>query len=138
MVAAATVNRSSGGIACEPLGKGCRLDLLVQLERGIERTFGGAIRHQLDRPEQAASADVADMTVIAETFGKPLLELPAALLDPIEQIVVADDVLHLERGGAGQRMAKIGMAVLERAGATADSLDDLTARQHGADRLGTA
>ena len=57
------------------------------------------------------------MAVIAEALGQPLLELLAALLDLLEQVVLADHVLHFERGRAGDGMRQIGMAVLERAGA---------------------
>ncbi len=76
-----------------------------------------------------------DMAMIAEALDQPLLELVPARLHLVEQVVVADDPLHLERGGAGERMREIGVPVLERSGAGADGLDDLAAREHGADRL---
>ena len=55
------------------------------------------------------------MPVIAETLGQPSLEVRAQFLDPVEQFLLADHPLHLERRRAGERMGEIGMAVLERA-----------------------
>ena len=38
-----------------------RLDARVQLARRIERRLAGAILDQLDRPEESAASDVADV-----------------------------------------------------------------------------
>src|SRR4051812_19482053 len=75
------------------------------------------------------------MAVIAKTFGQPSLELIAALLHPVEQVLVGNDPLYLERRRAGERVREIGVAVLERARAVADGVDDGGTRQHRADRL---
>ncbi len=53
----------------------------------------------------------------------------------VQQVVVADDALHLQRGGAGDGMRLVGVAVHEAAGAGVDRIDDLAADQHAADRL---
>ena len=45
-----------------------------------------------------------------------------------QQVVLADHLLHRERGGAGDRMRLIGVAVHEAAGAGAERLDDASAR----------
>jgi len=74
-----------------------------------------AIGHQLDRPEQAAAPDIADVAVVAEALGQAMLEVAAKLLDAVEQLFLGDDPLHLERGGAGEGMGEIGVSVLERA-----------------------
>src|SRR5450756_1185200 len=116
MIAAAAVDRSARRVAGQSVFERRGLDPLVQLERGIERRARGTVGDQLDGPEQAAPADVADMPVIAEALGQPPLEMIAEVLDPVEQLLFADDLLHLECGGAGQRMRKVGMAVLESTG----------------------
>ena len=75
MVAAAAIHGAAGRIAGKPAFERGGLDLLVELEGGIERLAGCAIRHQLDGLEQAAPADIADMAVIAEALGQPPLEM---------------------------------------------------------------
>src|ERR1700730_5498460 len=115
MVAAAAVRRAAGRIAAEAAFERGGLDSLVELEAGVERRAAGAIGHQFDRPEQAAASDVADVTVIAKPLGQAALELSSAGLHLVEQMLVVDDPLHLERGGAGQGMGEIGVSVLERA-----------------------
>ena len=46
------------------------------------------------------------MPVIAETLGQAPFEVRAQFLDPVEQLLVVDHPLHLERRGAGQRMGR--------------------------------
>src|SRR5262245_13885537 len=114
MVADAAVHRAAHRIAAEPELERPRLDPRIELLRGIERRARRAVGDELDCPEQAAAPDVADVTVIAETFGEPALEPSAAFLHPVQQLLLVDDLLHFQRGGAGHRMAQIRMAVLER------------------------
>src|SRR5882757_2455004 len=135
MIPAAAIHASASGIAAEAAFERDRLDALVQLQRGIERRAGGAIGDEFDGLEQAAAPDVADMAVIAETLGQSPFELSAESPDPVEQLLVVDHPLHLERRGAGQWMRQIGVAMLERARTVADGIDDAPARKHGADRL---
>src|SRR5205809_7393498 len=135
MITAATVHAAARGLAAEDSLERERLDPLVQSRRRIERGTGGAIHDEFDGLEQAATPDVADMPVITKTLGQPPLELSAKTLDPVEQLLVIDHPLYLERRGAGQRMGQIGMAVLERARTVTDDIDDARARKHGADRL---
>ena len=75
MIAAAAVHASARGIAAEAAFERDRLDALVQFQRRIERRAGGAIGDEFDGLEQAATPDVADMPVIAETLGQPPFEL---------------------------------------------------------------
>ncbi len=135
MIALAAVHGSAHRVATKPTFEGCGLDPLIELERRIERRARGAVGDQFDRLEQAAPSDVADMPVIAEALGEPPFELRAKLLHLVEQMLLADDLLYLQRRGAGHRMRQIGMAVLERARALPDGVDDLAACEHGADRL---
>jgi hypothetical protein len=69
MVTAFPVHGAAGRITGKPAFKSGGLDALVELEIGVERFSRGAVRDQLYGLEQSASADVADMTVIAEAFG---------------------------------------------------------------------
>src|SRR6266481_9500373 len=113
MVAAAAIHRPAGRITGETTFERGGLDPLVEFEVGIERRAAAAIGDQFDGLEQATPADIADMPVIAEALGQPMLELAAENPDPIEQFVFIDDPLHLERRGAGEGMREIGMPVLE-------------------------
>src|SRR5215469_8295494 len=133
MIAMLAVSGAAGRIAAEPAFECRRLDLLVQLEAWIERLLAGAILDQLDRLEQAAASDIADMAVIAEAFGQPLLEMLTQLLDVVEHLLLSDHPLHFECRCAGHRVRQVSMAVLECAGAPPDRIDDATRRQHRAD-----
>src|SRR6266545_5751211 len=99
MIAAAAIRAAARGIAAKAAFERDRLDPLVQFQRRIERGAGGAIGDEFDGLEPAATPDVADMPVIAEAFGQPPLELTAEGLGPVEQLLVIDHPLHLERRG---------------------------------------
>src|SRR5262249_19709227 len=105
----------AGGIAGKPALERGGLDLLMQFLRGTERLAAGAVGDELDRLKQPAAPDVADMTMIAKTLRQPPLEMSSQLFHAVEQVLIADHPLHFERCGAGERMAEIGVAVLERA-----------------------
>src|SRR4051794_2103280 len=107
MVAAPAVHRAAARITGETVFKRRRLDALVQLETGLERRAAGAVGDQLDRLKQPAPADIADVPMIAETLGQPLLQVSAQGTDPIEQLLLIDDPLHLKRGCAGERVRQI-------------------------------
>ena len=84
----------------------------MELQRRIERRALAAIGDQLDRPEQAAPADITDMPVIAEALGQATLELTAASFTLSSRSLVAH---HVAAPPAPRRMpsdAQIGMAVL--------------------------
>ena len=57
------------------------------------------------------------MAVVAETLGQRGFQPRAHGADVVEQVVVANDALHLQRGGTGDRMRLVGVAVHEAAGA---------------------
>ena len=116
VVALLAVDRAAHRIAGQAARDGLRLDALVQLQRRIEDRLGGAVGDELQRPEQAAAANVADMAVVAEAFLQGGLQRCAHRADVVQQVVLADDSLHLQRGGAGDRMRLIGLAVQEAAG----------------------
>src|SRR5262245_20946444 len=100
MVAAAAVRASARGVTAKAAVEGGCLDALVEFERRIERGAGCAIGDELDGLEQAAAPDIADMPVIAEAVGEPPLELSTEILDAIEQLLVIDHPLDLERSRA--------------------------------------
>src|SRR4029079_14612465 len=81
-----------------------------------------------------AAAYIPDEGMIAEALVEAAREPSALLADIHEQIVAADDALRGERGGAGERMARISVAVLERAGAIGERLEHLVLQQECADR----
>src|SRR6476620_7802506 len=135
VIATAAVDRAARRITGKAALEPRRLDLAVALESGIERLSLGAIGHELDRPEQAAPADVADMPVIAKTVGQPPLEMTAKFLHPVEQPFFSDHPLHFKRRRTGERVREIGVPVLESARSLPDRTDDAPAREHCADRL---
>src|SRR5260221_8964320 len=135
MIPLAAVHSSAHRVATEPAFEGCGFNPQIELERRIERRARGAVGDQFDRLKQAAAADIADMAMIAEALGQPPFELRATRLHFVEQSLLADDLLYLQRRGAGHRMRQIGVAVLECARTLPEGVDDLAAREHGADRL---
>ena len=135
MVARFSVDGAAHRVANQAAGHRLRLDPRVELELGIEGRLGGAVGDQLDGPQQAPAADVADMAVVGEAIDERALQRFAHLAHPGQQAVLADRALDGQRGGAGNRMAHIGMAVLEETAALADGAVDLAADQQRADRL---
>ena len=92
--------------------------------------------HQLDAPEQAAAADVADVRMIAERVAQQAARSRAPLSRTRgQQSVALDHLLHGERRGASHRVTEVRVAVLEEAAALRHRIDDSSLRQHGADRL---
>ena len=83
MVATAAIHRPACRITGEAVFERGGLDPLVELEAGIERLAAGAIGDELDGLEQAASADVADVPVIAEALDQSPLEVIAEIPDPV-------------------------------------------------------
>ena len=75
------------------------------------------------------------MAVVAEAFRQRGFQPRAHRADIVQQAVVADDPLHFQRGGAGDRMRLIGLAVQEPAGARGQRLNDPVGDQNPADRL---
>src|SRR5712672_4598192 len=135
MVAAAAIHRPACRITGEAVFERGSLDPLVELEAWIERLAADAIGDELDGLEQAASADVADVPVIAEALRQSSLEVTAEIPDPFEQFLFSYDPLHLKRRRAGEGVREIGMSVLESSRALPDRVDDISACEHRADRL---
>ena len=52
-----------------------------------------------------------------------------------EEVIALDYSLHGKRGRASDRMADVGMPVLEEAAPRRERCDDLLAHEHGPDRL---
>src|SRR5579883_2598055 len=77
VVAARAVDRAAHWIDHQPAGHRRLLDPGVQLTGGIERRLGHPVLDQLDRLEQAAAADVADMGMVAEALAQPPAEMRA-------------------------------------------------------------
>ncbi len=134
VVAAHAVEGAAHRIDHQAAGHGLLLDAGVQLVLRIERLLAAPVCHQLDGLEQAASPHVADVMVVAEALAQAPRQVLALAAHVGQQIVAPDHLLHGERPGAGQRVAEIGVAVLEEAGALGERLEDLGAHEHGADR----
>src|SRR5215469_16440979 len=64
VIAAAAIHTAAGRVAGEAAFERRSSYFVVELEGGIERPSRRAILDQFDRLEQAATADVADVTVI--------------------------------------------------------------------------
>src|SRR5260370_10923123 len=135
MIAAAALHGSARRVAGKPAFERRGLDPLIELERGIARRARCAIGNQFDGLEEAAPTDVADVPVMAEALGQPPLKMIAKVLYPVEQLLFADNLLHLKRRGTSHRMREVGMSVLESTRTPPEGVDDPRARQHGADRL---
>lgn len=76
MVATPAIDGAAAWIASEAQLQRRFLDLQVQLKRGIERQLAAAVGDQFDRLQQTASANVADMAVIAEAVVEAPLQMP--------------------------------------------------------------
>ena len=68
---------------------------------------------------------IADVRMLASRASSAALQTLAHRDDIGEQAVAPDDLLHGEAGGRRHRMAHIGVAVLEEAGAFGERLEDL-------------
>jgi len=64
------------------------------------------------------------MTMIAEAFRQRGFQTGAHDANVVQQIFVPDHPLHFQRGGAGDRMRLIGLAMQEPAGAVGQRLND--------------
>ncbi len=107
----------------------------MQRQIGIEGLFGGAVPDQFHAHEKAPATDVPDVGMVAQRLLQPLRKACAHHPHPLQQPVAPDHVLHRQRGRAGQRMAKIGVAVLEKAAALLHGLHDVLLRHDRADGL---
>ncbi len=101
----------------------------------IEGLLGGALGHQFDAAEQAPSADVADVGMSVEALSQRRLEPLALPAHVRQQVVLADDALHGERGGARRRVTHIGVPVLEESRAVTNGGVDLGGDHESADGL---
>ena len=104
---------------------------LGRIERRLARTVG----HEFERAEQAAAADIADMGMLAEPRLEATLQEVAHRDDVREEIVAPDDLLHGERRRRRHRVSHGGVAVLERAGAVGEGVENALRQEDRADRL---
>src|SRR5262245_4028586 len=77
VVAEPTVDGSAHRVDDQAACHGFRFDSCIQLQRRIERPLGGSVGDHLHAAEQAATAYVADVMVIAQPLQQPVLELGA-------------------------------------------------------------
>src|SRR5262245_39976635 len=115
VVAARAIDGPSHRIHHEAARHRLALDARMQRELGIEGLLAVAIGDQLEALQQAAPAHVADERMIAEALLQPAREICALRRHVREQVVAADDPLHRQTRGAGERMTRIGVAELEGA-----------------------
>src|SRR4051794_5604605 len=106
----------------------------MQFALRIERLFGSAVSYNLEPLKQPAAAYAADKWMIAEPLLQTPREMLALLADIGEQAVAPNDPLHRKRGGAGERMTGISVAMLESAGTVGNGLEDPVLQQYRADR----
>jgi hypothetical protein len=66
MIAIYAIDRSAHRIDHQPARHGLRLDTGMQSARGIKWRLCLAISHEFYGPEQTASADITDMSMLAE------------------------------------------------------------------------
>src|SRR5205085_6583039 len=91
------------------------LDPRMQAQRRVERRLGLPVAHQLERPEEASAANVADVGVASEALAYALLEQLAHRLHAAEHPFLVQASLHGECAGARRRMAMVRGAMLEEA-----------------------
>ena len=129
MIALRAIHRSAHRINHQSASHGFALDLRMQFALRIERLLGSAVGDDLQPLKQPAAAHVADKGMIAEPLLQPPCQMLALPADIGKQIVAPDDLLHGQGGGAGERVANIGVAMLKSAGAVRDGLEDFVLRR---------
>src|SRR6266851_10471041 len=134
VVAAVAIDCSSHRINHQSARHRFALDPRIHFALRIERFLGSTVGYNLEPLKQPAAAHVADKRMIAEPLLQPPRQMRALRPDIGKQTVAADDPLHGKRGRAGERMAGIGVAMLESAGAFRDGLEDALLQQYRADR----
>lgn len=97
-----------------------------------------AVGDQLDRPEEAAAANIADIGVIAEAFLQGTLQPLALAPDIRQQAITTDHPLDCQSGRAGNWMAYIAKSVHEGPRAASDAVEYFLGQQDRPDRLVTA
>ena len=107
----------------------------MQALRWIKRLLARTVGDQLDSPKQAATAEVADMGMIAEARLKRLLKVGAACAHRVEQAIALDHLLHRQGCCGRDRVADVRVTVLEGATAIADRRDDALMGEQRADGL---
>ena len=135
MIADAPVDGPRHRVADQPGLERGLLDLSRNAARGIERGLAAPVLDQFDAPEQATPAQVADMGVLAETVLKPRHQLVALHLHPVDQPAVEngrDDRMSRRRR---DRVADIGVTVLEKARPVRNRVVDVRGAKHRPDRL---
>ena len=101
---------------------------------GFEWPLIRAIGHELDAPEQPATAYITDERMGVEARVQGAAKLCAPRAHAIEESLTSDRLLYGERRRARQRMADIRMAVLEAARAMGEGVENRRADKHRANR----
>ena len=135
MVAALPVDRPAHRVAQEPCLQRLVLYPRVHSQGGIERSFRFAISDEFERPEEAASANVAHVAMLAERATQLVFEALPRRRDLGEHATLAQSLLHCQSAGTGGGMSEVGGAVLEEPAAAGDGFVDRPRHDHRADRL---
>lgn len=93
----------------------------VQL--GVKGLLGDLVGNELDAPEHAASADVANVGVVLEGLAQQVAEEDAHEARVGHELGLVHDALHLECRHDVERMALVCLAVLESRAAFLQALD---------------
>src|SRR5690606_4065695 len=124
VIALHAVDRPAHRIAQEALLQALGLHPRMDTQRGIERAPGRAVLHELDAPEKAAAADVAHVRVLLQAIAQARFQRRRQRAHALDQAALDESALHGESGGARDRVADVGMAVLEEARARPDRIVD--------------
>lgn len=135
VIAAHAVEGAAHGVDHEPASHGLALDPGVELEARGEGFLGRAVGNELDPHKETASANVADLRVIAETVAQRVGEVGALAADIGEEIVALDHLLHRERRSAGHGMGEVDLVMLGKARDLSEYIEDALAEQGGAGGL---
>lgn len=117
MIAPPAIYSSGHGVADQAFFECLSLHTGRETHRRIERLLSVPVRDQLDAAEEAAAADVADIRVLPESFGKPVLQHSTHECGPFDQTAIKQLRQDCVRGRRGNRMTHIRVAVLKKPGA---------------------
>ena len=135
MVPAGAVDRPAHRVAEQAVLHRPLLHLRIQPLPGVKRLLGDPVGDQLQSPEKPPPPDIADVRVRAEPGTQPALERVAQPAHFRDQVPLAECPLHRERGRAGDRVAEVGVAVLEEPRALDDRVVHPAACEERPDRL---
>lgn len=113
-------------------------DSYVQFAYRIEWRLGGTVLHQLDAPKKSTPADITNVRMITPCLTHQMLQELTPRAHLRDELVSLKNLLHSQSGSTGDSMSKIGVPVLEKAGALSHGFYNLCLRQNGPDGLVTA